>query len=59
MKSLLLMSLLWSLLLLSSLLLLLSSSLMSSMLLSLYVAVEYVVESMHTHIKLGAHALEC
>jgi len=39
------------------LLLLLSLSLMSSMSLKLYVVVEQVVESMHTHIKLGAHAL--
>jgi len=41
----------------SLLLLLLSLSLMSSMLLMLYVVVEKVVESMHTNIKLGAHAL--
>ena len=31
--------------------------LLLSMSLKLYVVVEYVVESMHTHIKLGAYAL--
>ena len=35
----------------------LSLSLMSLMSLKLYVVVEQVIESMHTHIKLGAHAL--
>jgi len=40
-----------------SLLLLLALSLLSSMSLKLYVVVEYVVESMHTYIKLGAYAL--
>jgi len=35
----------------------LSLSLLSSMSLKLYDVVEYVVESMHTHIKLGAYAL--
>ena len=44
-------------LLLCKSLLLLSLSLLSSMSLKLYVVVEYVVESMHTHIKLGAYAL--
>ena len=41
----------------SLLLLLLSLSLMSSKSLILYVVVDQVVESMHTHTKLGAHAL--